>query len=135
MAAPTAPGPPRPDVPDAAGPDWPPPVSPALLGCAPAGAFVGRDDPAGRLRAAWERALGGEPGLVLVAGEPGIGKTRRLAELARAAAEDDGAAVLFGRCTEETLIPYQPFVEALDATSRGAMPDRWPPRPDQVPTS
>ena len=84
-----------------------------------AGAFVGRDDPAGRLRAAWERALGGEPGVVLVAGEPGIGKTRLLAELARAAAEDDGAAVLFGRCTEETLIPYQPFVEALDAYVAG----------------
>ncbi len=120
----TVTGAPMTEMPDAAGADWPPPVSPALLGRAPASAFVGRDEPAVGLRAAWECALGGDPGLVLVAGEPGIGKTRLLAELARAAAEDDGAAVLFGRCTEETLIPYQPFVEALDAYVAAGDPGR-----------
>jgi DNA-binding SARP family transcriptional activator/tetratricopeptide (TPR) repeat protein len=45
--------------------------------------------------------------LVAIAGEPGIGKTRLLAELS------DGAR--YGRCYEESLTPYQPFVEALGA--------------------
>jgi tetratricopeptide (TPR) repeat protein len=49
---------------------------------------------------------------VLVAGEPGIGKTRLVREFARTAHEQ-GATVLAGSCREETLVPYQPFVEAL----------------------
>ena len=50
--------------------------------------------------------------LVLVTGEPGIGKTRLLAELARRA-HADGGTVLAGRSPEETVVPYQPFLEAL----------------------
>ena len=45
-------------------------------------------------------------------GEAGIGKT----SLAAAFAEDvhrDGAVVLYGRCDEDPLVSYQPFVEAL----------------------
>jgi DNA-binding SARP family transcriptional activator/tetratricopeptide (TPR) repeat protein len=54
-----------------------------------------------------------EPGrIVLLAGDPGIGKTRLLAETARRAHED-GAFVLAGRSPQEALVPYQPFVEAL----------------------
>ena len=70
-------------------------------------------------RGAWRRSrrrgngrVGGERGCVLVAGEPGIGKTRLAAELCRRA-HADGATVLLGRSTEEALTPYQPFVEAL----------------------
>ena len=49
---------------------------------------------------------------MLLAGDPGIGKTRLLAETAvRAFAS--GAIVLAGRAPEETLVPYQPFLEAL----------------------
>ena len=48
----------------------------------------------------------------MIAGEPGIGKTRLASELARAA-HQEGAAVLLGRCHEEVLISYQPFVEAF----------------------
>lgn len=50
--------------------------------------------------------------MVLVEGDPGIGKTRLALELCRNA-QSRGATVLFGRCSEETLVPYQPFVEAL----------------------
>ena len=50
--------------------------------------------------------------LALIAGEPGFGKTRLASEFARAAHEE-GAAVLLGRCHEEMLISYQPFVEAF----------------------
>jgi DNA-binding SARP family transcriptional activator len=50
--------------------------------------------------------------VVLLAGDPGIGKTRLVAEIARAA-YDTGAFVLAGRSLEEALVPYQPFLEAL----------------------
>jgi DNA-binding SARP family transcriptional activator/tetratricopeptide (TPR) repeat protein len=50
--------------------------------------------------------------IVVLAGDPGIGKTRLAAELARNA-YDQGACVLVGRAPEETLVPYQLFVEAL----------------------
>ena len=50
--------------------------------------------------------------IVLVAGEPGIGKTR-LAHHFAAAALAAGATVLEGRCSEEPLAPFEPFTEAL----------------------
>ena len=55
------------------------------------------------------------PGAVLaVEGEPGIGKTRLLAELARAA-DERGFLVLEGRASESELsVPFAPFLDALD---------------------
>lgn len=67
------------------------------------GPFAGRDVELARVR-----ALIGQ-GLVAVAGEPGIGKTRLLAELAGGVP----MPVRYGACHEDSLIPYQPFVEAL----------------------
>jgi predicted ATPase len=58
------------------------------------------------------RAAAGTRQLVLLCGEPGIGKTRLAAECALRAA-GDGAIVLYGRCDPEALLPQQPFVEAL----------------------
>jgi len=74
--------------------------------------FVGRTPDLARLAEAWERALSGRHHLILVEGEAGIGKTRLAIEFARALHEE-GATVLLGRCSEENLIAYQPFVEAL----------------------
>jgi predicted ATPase len=55
----------------------------------------------------------GQGGMVLVAGEPGIGKTRLAAEFA-VRARDAGWLVLTGRAYEsEGMPPYLPFVEAL----------------------
>ena len=48
----------------------------------------------------------------MICGEPGIGKTRLCTETA-VRAWATGAAVLYGRCDEIALLPYQPFVEAL----------------------
>src|SRR5205807_10232290 len=74
--------------------------------------FVGRDDEVARLEQLWKEAAAGERRVALIAGEPGVGKTRLAAELAgRAHAE--GAVVLAGRCDEGLGVPYQPFVEAL----------------------
>ena len=50
--------------------------------------------------------------IVLLAGDAGIGKTTLTAELARRV-HDAGAIVLAGRSPRETVVPYQPFLEAL----------------------
>src|SRR5258708_38778311 len=64
----------------------------------PAGAlFVGRERELGELRAALDSALDSRGGLVLIAGEAGIGKTRLVEELARDAAPQDARAV-WGHC-------------------------------------
>ena len=51
--------------------------------------------------------------MTLLAGEPGVGKTRTAAELAHRA-HGAGAVVLYGHCDEDLGAPYQPFMEALD---------------------
>jgi DNA-binding SARP family transcriptional activator/tetratricopeptide (TPR) repeat protein len=85
---------------------------PALLAGEDRGTFVGRSDVAAALEAAWMTVREGGLRVVVLAGEPGIGKTRLAREFARAAHER-GATVLAGSCHEETLVPYQPLVEAL----------------------
>ena len=77
------------------------------------GAFAGRQAATARLHEALARVRAGERCVALVTGEPGIGKTRLLAEFARTVHDDDGL-VLYGRCEEGPTVPYQPFVEALE---------------------
>ncbi|HEU5033512.1 MAG TPA: AAA family ATPase [Mycobacteriales bacterium] len=80
--------------------------------------LVGRVTEWEELGTAWKRAATGERAVVLLAGEPGVGKTRLAAELARSVAAD-GAHVLGGRCDEDLGVPYQPFAEALRHYVRG----------------
>ena len=54
----------------------------------------------------------GDRRVIVLAGEPGIGKTR-LALRAGERAHRSGATVLFGRCAEEPLAAYEPFAEML----------------------
>ena len=61
----------------------------------PSGVFVGRHRELARLSAALEDALSGQGRLVMLVGEPGIGKTRTAQELA-VLAEQRGAQVLWG---------------------------------------
>ncbi|MCU1427659.1 MAG: family transcriptional regulator [Actinomycetia bacterium] len=74
--------------------------------------LAGRASELDRLERVWEQAAGGTRHVALLAGEPGIGKTRLAGEFA-ARAHAEGAVVLYGRCDEEAIVPYQPFVEAL----------------------
>ncbi len=61
----------------------------------------------------YEAAKHGQVSVVLVSGEPGIGKTRLLDEMARHASHD-GAIVLRGGSSEsEGMPPFLPFLEAL----------------------
>ena len=85
---------------------------PGVLARAAGELFVGRDAEVDLLMRAWKDARAGEGRAVLIGGEPGVGKTRLAAELARIVAAD-GAGVLYGRCEEDLGIPYQPWVEAL----------------------
>jgi class 3 adenylate cyclase/tetratricopeptide (TPR) repeat protein len=78
----------------------------------PLGTFVGRQAEMAAIEKAWEQVRTGRATAVVVTGDPGIGKTRLVAEFC-ARAHSSGAVVLLGRSTEETLAPYQPFIEAL----------------------
>lgn len=89
----------------------------------PASVFVGRDAELGTLRAHLHDALDGRGGLVLVGGEPGVGKTTLVRQLIREA-ERCGALTVFGRCYEaEGAIPYAPFVEMLEQALAMMPPD------------
>ena len=77
-------------------------------------AFVGRIEELQALEAARKRAADGEPAVVLVGGEAGVGKTRLLAELAAGCAVD-GTRVLSGGCVPVggSALPYASIVEVL----------------------
>ena len=78
--------------------------------------FVGRLEELELLEAAEVRAADGEPAVVLVGGEAGVGKTRLVAELTSRCARD-GTRVLVGGCVPvgDGALPYAPIVEALRA--------------------
>lgn len=86
-----------------------PPVL-ALAGGMP---FSGRGEALGELLELAGRSASGGFALALLAGEPGIGKTRLAHELAIKVAAD-GWQVLAGRCDEEIVAPFQAFRVALE---------------------
>jgi DNA-binding SARP family transcriptional activator len=88
-------------------PPLPSPIS--GLACAP---LVGRERTLDSLRSHWQEAETAQAGLVLIAGDPGIGKTALAASFADAV-HSGGATVLYGRADEESAVPHQPFVEAV----------------------
>jgi hypothetical protein len=84
--------------------------------------FVGRQDELLRMRGALDAAARGAGCLVLVCGDPGIGKTR-LAVEASSDARGRGFHVVWGRCWEAGgAPPYWPWIEVLrqllDGTER-----------------
>jgi tetratricopeptide (TPR) repeat protein len=84
----------------------------------PGGVFVGRERELSQLGAALDEAGGGRGSLFMLAGEPGIGKSRLADELATRARER-GFLVLWGRCWEAGGAPaYWPWVQALRAYVR-----------------
>jgi class 3 adenylate cyclase len=111
------------------GDDWPsdvPPVAgtaqaswsagsvqmPLRLASAVRVGFAGRSDEREQLARQFRTVSAGARRIALVAGEPGIGKTR-LATSATVAAHAEGAVVLLGRSDEDISVPYQPWIEAL----------------------
>jgi class 3 adenylate cyclase/tetratricopeptide (TPR) repeat protein len=80
--------------------------------------FVGRESERVSLRRLLDSAIRGQGALVMIGGEPGVGKTR-LAEEVLLEARQRGLLSLTGHCNEmEGAPPYIPFVEILEATAR-----------------
>lgn len=76
------------------------------------GVFVGRESELERLRKAFDNAISSHGGLVMLVGEPGIGKTRTTQEL-ETYAKMRGAQVLWGRTHESAgAPPYWPWLQA-----------------------
>ena len=79
--------------------------------------LVGREPQRAQLLDSLERAASGHGGIVVIAGEAGIGKTR-LADEALDAARRLGWQTLVGRCYEEEGKPsLVPYIEILEAAS------------------
>ncbi len=75
--------------------------------------FVGRASDLAELREAFKQAMAGHGSLVLLAGEPGIGKTRLAEHLALDAAPQ-GAALLWGSAWEGGgAPPFWPWIQVL----------------------
>ena len=86
--------------------------------------FVGRQRETDELRAALDNAMSGRGRLIVLAGEPGIGKTRMAQELA-ANAEELGSQVLWGRCHEGPgRPPYWPWVQLIRSYVRNCDTER-----------
>jgi DNA-binding SARP family transcriptional activator len=103
---------------------------PPRLAVEPNMGFVGREREAEQLATAFKHASTGTGRVVLIAGEPGIGKTGLAARFARLA-HAGGATVLFGRCDEDSGVPYRPWVEAIGhyvANAGNSSLDRLPTR-------
>ncbi|MFI6693518.1 ATP-binding protein [Streptomyces sp. NPDC050433] len=87
-------------------------------------ALIGRDHPAGVLRAEIGRATDSHGGLVLIAGEAGIGKTT-LVTAAAQEARQRGALVLGGSCWEGSAPGYWPWVQVVRGMRRGLDEVEW----------
>lgn len=74
--------------------------------------FVGRRQEIDWFTHALHDVCAGKPCVVLIPGEAGIGKTRLLREV-QALARQRGMQVYHGRCHEDMMVPYLPFVEVL----------------------
>ena len=97
------------------------PLEPDAEAAAPSGpdptyrkAFVGRETEIRQLHMAFDEAMSGRGSLVMVVGEPGIGKTS-LCEQLQTYASLRGGTTLIGHCYEEgsLSLPYLAFVEAM----------------------
>lgn len=104
-----------------------------FLGALPANPLVARSTEMDLLVAALRRAENGESQMVVLGGEPGVGKTR-LAQEVTLHVRDLGFLLGSGRCYEsEENVPYYPLREALlmlydaaPAGLRAKVPQQWP---------
>jgi DNA-binding SARP family transcriptional activator/tetratricopeptide (TPR) repeat protein len=89
--------------------------------------LVGRDSELDALARAWRSARSGTGGVAIMHGEPGLGKTRLVAELAELAGHTGGLTAL-GTTSAVGCPPYWPWAEIGSALLRGlgGVPDDEP---------
>ena len=80
--------------------------------------FIGRSAEFVDAMAVRARVGLGDKALLMITGEPGIGKTRLAGEIARACAAE-GDLILYGRCNEDPLAPFEGFRNALRSIAVG----------------
>ncbi|HEY3060705.1 MAG TPA: AAA family ATPase, partial [Chloroflexota bacterium] len=85
-------------------------------------ALVGRNAEIERLEDALETLFAGRGGLVLLAGEAGVGKSRLAAEVAERVRRRGGTALAGAAYEQEGRLPYGPFVEVLEQIGGGIAP-------------
>ena len=87
--------------------------------------LVGRVDTLRRLMERSDGLMAGSGGVVLISGEPGIGKTRVVDEVV-AAVRMRGYTTLIARCHErDVAVPYLPVADALEGFARTCAPAKW----------
>ncbi|GAC1323698.1 MAG: AAA family ATPase [Chloroflexota bacterium] len=104
-----------------------------FLGALPTGVMVGRDREWAQIMDSLESVYHGSGRLVMLSGEPGIGKTR-LAQEVTLKVRHWNFTVATGRCyQQEMTVPFYPFIEALTTMYRQSpewlqaeAPARWP---------
>jgi class 3 adenylate cyclase/tetratricopeptide (TPR) repeat protein len=105
---------------------WEEAMGPAGLRLPERTPFVGRESERAELRRLLEETIRGQGALVMIGGEPGVGKTR-LAEELLLEARQRGILAWTGHCYEmEGAPPYIPFVEILEASARTVPPETLP---------
>ena len=83
--------------------------------------LVGRERELLELTTALEQAKGGSGGAIIVAGPPGIGKTRLVTEVATVA-KADGVGVHWGRCWQGDVAPtFWPWAQVLRSIEADAV--------------
>src|SRR2546430_17425434 len=96
---------------------------PSLSPVSPFAPIVGRQRELTLIMNHYEAVKGGHARGVLLTGEPGMGKTRLLDEVALRTAQE-GAVVLRGSASEaEGMPPFLPFLEAFGRYIRVTPPD------------
>src|ERR1700678_2605559 len=96
-------------------------TSATVSGTAAPGTLVGRGGALGMLHEAWRRALSGERQIVLITGEPGIGKTALAEEFQRRVAVGERSVrIVHGQCIEGygSKEAYGPMLDALGQLCR-----------------
>ena len=96
--------------------------SPIVSGRAAQGTLVGRGAALEELHQSWQRASSGERQIVLITGEPGIGKTALAEEFQRqVAVRELSVRIARGQCMEGygSKEPYGPMLDALGRLCRG----------------
>lgn len=102
--------------------DVPLPIG-VFLGALPSGVLVGREQEWDQIMKSLDTVSKGNGRLLLLSGEPGIGKTRLAQELTLKA-QHWGFLIATGRCYEqEQSVPYYPFLEALETILNRCPPD------------